>query len=91
MVAGWPMVYKKGSDRHKLIKEVGPYINLGWQLVITIGLGALFGYWLDGRLDTKPAMTVVFSLLGVVVGMYSFLKTVLNIDKKKKSGRNNKK
>jgi F0F1-type ATP synthase assembly protein I len=91
MVAGQPMSYKKRSDRNKLIKEVGPYINLGWQLVITIGLGALFGYWLDGKLGTKPAMIVVFSLLGIAVGMFSFLKTVLNIDKKKKSDRENKK
>lgn len=81
------MIFKRNNEQKKrasdIAKEIGPYINLGWQIAVTIGLGVLIGWWIDSESGTKPLWLIICSLLGVVVGMYSFLKTVLNLNKKK--------
>ncbi|MFP4527592.1 MAG: AtpZ/AtpI family protein [Candidatus Kapaibacterium sp.] len=81
--------YKRRETR-KLTKEIGPYVNLGLQLAITVGLFVYIGYWLDGKWDTEPAMIITFSMLGIAVGMFTFIRTVLNANKKK-PGRKDKK
>jgi F0F1-type ATP synthase assembly protein I len=80
--------YKKLKEEqrryNKVSREMGPYLTLGWQMVLTIGLMALLGNWLDGKFDTKPWLLVVFSFLGSIIGMFSFIKTVLDLEKKRK-------
>lgn len=58
------------------------YLTLGSQLAITVTLMVFLGVWLDGKFDTTPVLTVVFSFLGVAGGMYNFIKRVINSDKK---------
>jgi F0F1-type ATP synthase assembly protein I len=65
-------------------KEIGPYIGLGLQLGVTVTVMVFIGIWLDGQLETKPVLTVVFAFLGVFTGMYTFIKSVL------KAGNDNK-
>ena len=57
------------------------YIGLGTQLAATVVLMVLLGVWLDGKFNTRPVLTVIFSFLGVVSGMYNFIKTALKSDK----------
>lgn len=81
------MIFKRNKEKKNrtsdIAKEIGPYINLGWQMAVTVGLGVLIGWWIDMESGTKPLWVIICSLLGVVVGMYSFLKTVLTLNKKK--------
>lgn len=72
----------KGTSN--LYKEIGPYIGLGLQLAVTVTVMVFLGIWLDGQFDTKPILTIVFSFLGVLVGMYTFIKTVLKAGNDKK-------
>ena len=65
----------------KVYKEIGPYVGLGLQLAITVGVMTFIGIWLDGEFETTPVLTVIFAFLGVGLGMYSFIKTVLKSDK----------
>jgi len=54
--------------------------GIGWYVAVCIGGGAVVGYWADGRLDTRPALTITGLALGVVVafsGMISMLRAVL--------------
>ena len=64
--------------------QLGPYLNLGWQLAITIIVMVFLGKWLDAQFDTSPWMIVCCSIFGVFAGMYTFIKTVITLDKKKK-------
>ncbi len=64
--------------------EVGPYLGLGTQLAATIVLMFFLGRWLDAQFETHPALTIVFSFFGGFAGVYNFIKTVLNMNKKKK-------
>ncbi|MFM7618209.1 MAG: AtpZ/AtpI family protein, partial [Bacteroidota bacterium] len=54
------------------------YTSLATQMALAIGLGV----WIGMKLDTyykleRPYLTMVFSLLGVAVGMYQFMKDFL--------------
>ena len=62
----------------KVYKEIAPYAGLGLQLAITVGVMVFLGVWLDGKFETTPVLTVIGSFLGITIGMYSFIKTVLN-------------
>jgi F0F1-type ATP synthase assembly protein I len=67
------------------MREVLPYTNLGWQLVATMLLFFGAGYLLDGWLDTGDTMKILFAVLGIVFGLYTFLKSVHHLQEKRKT------
>ncbi len=46
-------------------KLVGDGLQLGASIVFAIFIGAGIGYWLDGKLNTFPYLSIVFFFLGV--------------------------
>lgn len=67
----------------KAYREVGPYLGLGLQLATIILVFFLVGKWLDGLFGTSPILMVVGGFMGAIVGLYSFLKTVISLNKKR--------
>lgn len=55
--------------------------SAGLELGISVGLGALFGTWLDGKLGTEPWMMLVFLLLGLIAGFRGVLRAVAREDR----------
>jgi len=53
------------------------YAGIGFDLVVPVLLGVFAGRWLDSRWGTRPWLLIVGSLLGMVVGFYSFLRRVI--------------
>ncbi len=53
------------------------YVGLGSQLAITVTAMAFLGLWLDKKFNTEPILTVVSSFVGITVGLYNFIKSVL--------------
>lgn len=68
----------KDEEKSRKLRELGIYLGLGLQLAVTVAVLAFLGIWLDKKFDTTPWLTIIFSFLGVITGMYTFLKTVLN-------------
>ncbi|MCZ6539846.1 MAG: AtpZ/AtpI family protein [Chloroflexi bacterium] len=59
-----------------LLGKVG---GIGWFVGVTIALGTLGGYWLDGQFDTAPVLTISGLALGVAtafVGMIRLLGAI---------------
>lgn len=75
---------KKTGKYAAIYKEAGPYLGLGFQLAATIVLMFFLGYWLDGKLNTNPILTIIFSFLGGFAGIYNVIKVVLDLNRKKK-------
>ncbi len=73
----------RGSDS-KVLKELAPFLVMGWQIVLTIVFCGLIGWWLDKQFKTAPWLMISMMLFGVVAAMVNFFKAVANIDKKKK-------
>jgi F0F1-type ATP synthase assembly protein I len=67
----------------KVLREAAPYLGLGTALATTVGLLFGLGYWLDTRMGTKPALTLVFSGLGVGIALVQFVKMASTLNQRK--------
>jgi F0F1-type ATP synthase assembly protein I len=65
-------------------KNVGPYLGLGTQLAAAIILMFFLGRWLDTKFNSTPLMILICSFIGGFAGIYNFIKTVLQLNQKKK-------
>lgn len=69
----------------KTLKEVGPYMGLGLQLAATIVVMILIGDWLDKKFEHNLLFTLIFAFAGIGIGMYNLIKTVTQLEKRKKT------
>ncbi len=70
------------NDLTKTYKGVGPYLGLGTQLAATIILMFFLGRWLDEKFELTPILTISFAFFGGFAGVYNFIKSVLDLNKK---------
>lgn len=73
------------SDFAKSLREVGPYLGLGLQLAATIVGLLLIGDWLDKKFQFKYIFTLILGVLGIGIGIYNLIKTVNELEKRKKN------
>ena len=55
--------------------------SAGLELGIAVGLGAVFGAWLDGKLGTEPWMMLGFLILGLIAGFRGVLRAVARAER----------
>lgn len=63
------------------LKDYAPYIGLGLQLAVTIGIMVYIGYILDKHFNTEPILIIVCSAIGIFAALYNFIKTVMKSEK----------
>jgi F0F1-type ATP synthase assembly protein I len=70
-------------DWTRALREAAPYLGLGTTLAVTVLAGLGGGYWLDGRLGTRPVFLLLGSALGVGAALYHFFWVVAGLNKRK--------
>ncbi|MCX7925867.1 MAG: AtpZ/AtpI family protein [Fimbriimonadales bacterium] len=55
-------------------RAVSLAFSIGFALAGPVILGALLGYWLDGRFGTSPTWTMILTLLGMVAGLAQLIR-----------------
>ena len=67
-----------GKDKNKrpAYVEYASLASVGTQVVVSTFMGFGAGYWLDKWLGTTPALTMVFTLLGVAAGFLNLYRVV---------------
>ena len=50
--------------------------SIGFSLAGPVILGALAGYWLDGRFGTSPTWTMILTMLGMGAGLAQMIRVV---------------
>jgi len=50
------------------------YGTLALEMGLSVGVATLVGYFLDGRFQTSPVLTLVFLGLGCLAGIFNFVK-----------------
>ena len=56
------------------------YSSLGFQMAITIGLGAWLGTYLDEKYKTeKPYYTIAIVLIAIFIALYQVIKEVMQL------------
>jgi len=56
--------------------ELYRFSALGLQFAATIGVFALVGWWVDGKVGTRPWLLIVGVFLGFGLGLYSMILKV---------------
>ncbi len=57
-------------------RAVSLAFSIGFALAGPVILGALVGYWLDGRFATSPTWTMILTLLGMGAGLTQLIRIV---------------
>jgi len=65
------------DERSEIFRRAAPFLGLGSMFAASLLMGIGAGYWADGKLGTKPWLTLSGALLGLVIGFYSFFAAVL--------------
>ena len=66
-------------------KQLNRYIvlsGIGLQMGVTIYLFAYAGKWLDARYTESKVFTIVLTLAGVGLSLYSMLRQLKNLDQR---------
>ena len=66
---------RSGSSEERAL-PLARFAGIGLQFGAAITLFSLAGYWVDGRLGTRPAFLIVGVLLGFAGGTISMVKSV---------------
>ncbi|HXG42816.1 MAG TPA: AtpZ/AtpI family protein [Dehalococcoidia bacterium] len=54
-------------------------IGIGWYVALCIGLGAGLGAFLDGRLDTRPLLTMLGLFAGLALAFWGGIRMLLDL------------
>ena len=73
----------QGEDAADSYRKAAPYLDASWQLVGSVGVWTVVGWWLDGRFKTSPWLLVAGALLGIGLGFWLFFRALLDIGKRK--------
>jgi F0F1-type ATP synthase assembly protein I len=66
-----------GPSREEILGKAGPLLGIGATFVASILVCLAGGWWLDRTFGTTPWLTIVGSLLGIVIGFYLLVKTIM--------------
>jgi ATP synthase protein I len=69
-------------DWTRPLREAAPLLGLGTTLSVTVLAGLGGGYWLDGRLGTRPVFLLLGGALGLGAAMVYFIRAVAGQSKR---------
>jgi hypothetical protein len=58
------------GDWTRALREAAPYLSIGTTLAVTVALGLGAGYWVDGKLGTRPLCFLLGGALGMLVAFW---------------------
>ncbi len=61
------------------MQQFAPFLSLGAQLAVSVLVSAALGWWIDTRYATEPIGIIAGVMLGSVVGLTHFLRTVIRL------------
>ncbi len=74
--------HRPPSTRERIVRQLAPYMALGWQMAVTICLLGGIGWWVDSRFDSSPLGMLVGLLAGAGIGLIQFLRTIGQLSKR---------
>ncbi|WP_373046767.1 AtpZ/AtpI family protein [Vulgatibacter sp.] len=71
----------------RAMRAAEPYLQASWSLAGGVALGVIAGYFADKKLGTTPWLLVAGACLGMALGIYAFIKAILEAEKRQKPRR----
>ena len=75
------------SDSAKAMHEAQPYLSVAWRLVGGCVVGIFGGWVVDRFAGTGPWGLIIGSFIGICVGFYAMIKTLGDLEKKRKAAK----
>ena len=72
------------EDKRKFYRQFAKISAIGLEMGLSAAVGLAIGYLLDRYFDTKPWLTIIFLMLGIVAGFRSLFSLAREIGR---SGR----
>ncbi|MBU3741773.1 MAG: AtpZ/AtpI family protein [Candidatus Kapabacteria bacterium] len=70
------------ETREHIIRQLAPYLALGWQLSVTICMLGGIGWLIDSQCDSSPIGLLVGLIVGASVGLIQFFRTIGQLSKR---------
>jgi F0F1-type ATP synthase assembly protein I len=55
-------------------------LTLGLMFPVAIGVGYVFGHWLDGHFGIRPWLTIIFTAFGIAAAFVNLFRTAAQSD-----------
>ena len=72
----------KNIDNSGNNSSMGSAFKLSTDLVAHVAVGTIIGFILDNWFDTKPLLTIIFFIMGVVAGILNVIKSAKKMQEK---------
>jgi len=69
------------KEKKKLYLTVADLSTMGFAMVLSIVIGLLSGFYLDGKFGTEPILTFIFLFGGIMAGFRMMYKTYMRFFK----------
>lgn len=76
-----PRQEKKEKKTYSVWFYLGAFGNIGMTIAFPIVLGAMIGYVIDNQNQSGKMFTLIGILLGTIVSLFGFFRTIQNIIK----------
>lgn len=57
--------------------QTGEILSIGLLILLSTLIGLGIGYWLDKRLGTAPWLVFIFTVLGLMAGLYEAIRILI--------------
>jgi ATP synthase protein I len=78
------------KEKRKMYLTVADLSTMGFAMVLSIIIGLIAGFYLDGKFGTEPIFTFVFLFGGIMAGFRMMYKTYMRFFSEDKSGEKHK-
>ena len=72
----------KNNNNGSNAASFGKAMKISTELVAAVVVGAILGFILDNWFDTKPLLTIIFFIMGVVAGILNVIKSAKKMQEK---------
>ncbi len=70
------------KNQKGLYKRIFRYSAIGLEMGLSVAIGVALGYFLDRYFGTKPWLTLIFLIIGVMAGFRSLFRLMKDIEKR---------
>ena len=72
---------EEDKNKKRFYRQFARYSAIGLEMGLSVAIGLAMGYYLDRYFQTKPWLTMIFLILGVVAGFRRLASLAKEIDK----------
>ena len=72
---------EKALRTKEFVHAYARYSGIAFQMLVLIGGGGLLGYWLDGKYGTFQIWSVICSVAGVALSLFTLYKSLREMER----------